>query len=115
LNEAELKRKLIENGSNYDKLLKHHDEHYKSLDRILNKLNANNIQTNVIQRHNYSKESIDWSDAVLTAGGDGTFLLAASKIIDSSKPVIGVNTDTCKHEMNSIDSIWHFCHLFVCL
>jgi NAD+ kinase len=96
LNETELKSKITENGSNYEKLLKHHDEHYRSLDRILNTLNSNNIQTRVMQRDEYAQTEIDWADAVLTAGGDGTFLLAATKIVDSSKPVIGVNTDTCK-------------------
>ncbi len=96
MNETELKSKITENGSNYEKLLKHHDEHYRSLDRILNTLNSNNIQTRVMQRDEYAQTEIDWADAVLTAGGDGTFLLAATKIVDSSKPVIGVNTDTCK-------------------
>jgi NAD+ kinase len=76
--------------------LKHHDEHYRSLDRILHTLHLNNIQTRIIQRNNYIQSDIDWSDAIFTAGGDGTFLLAAAKITDSSKPVVGLNTDLCE-------------------
>lgn len=30
---------------------------------------------------------------MFTAGGDGTYLLAASKFIDNNKPLIGLNTD----------------------
>lgn len=30
---------------------------------------------------------------VLTVGGDGTFLMAASKVRGQSKPVIGINAD----------------------
>ncbi len=47
----------------------------------------------VAERFEVSRELIDWADAVITAGGDGTFLLAASKVKTTKKPVIGVNTD----------------------
>ena len=30
---------------------------------------------------------------VVTTGGDGTFLMGSSKILNRSKPVIGINTD----------------------
>lgn len=33
-----------------------------------------------------------WSDLIISAGGDGTFLTAASKVRDNT-PVIGINTD----------------------
>ena len=34
-----------------------------------------------------------WADMVVTTGGDGTFLMGSSKILNRSKPVIGINTD----------------------
>ena len=34
-----------------------------------------------------------WADMVVTTGGDGTFLMGASKILNRGKPVIGINTD----------------------
>ena len=46
-----------------------------------------------MKRFDYCLDQIDWSDAILTAGGDGTFLMAASKVEGHSKPVIGINTD----------------------
>ena len=34
-----------------------------------------------------------WADMVVTTGGDGTFLMGSSKILNRGKPVIGINTD----------------------
>ena len=34
-----------------------------------------------------------WADMIVTTGGDGTFLMGSSKILNRSKPVIGINTD----------------------
>ena len=52
-----------------------------------------NIEAKMVNRYEYGPEEIDWADAIFTAGGDGTFLLGASKLRDSKKPVIGINTD----------------------
>lgn len=35
---------------------------------------------------------------VVPVGGDGTFLLAASKVLDNAKPVIGFNSDPTRSE-----------------
>ena len=51
------------------------------------------LSVRVIKRFDYNIDQIDWADAILTAGGDGTFLMAASKVEGHSKPVIGINTD----------------------
>lgn len=45
-----------------------------------------------MDRYSYSKEIVDWCDLVISAGGDGTFLTAASKVRNDI-PVIGINTD----------------------
>lgn len=49
-------------------------------------------------RFNYSQENINWADVIVPTGGDGTFLLAASKIKDNNKPVIGFNSDPNRSE-----------------
>lgn len=94
LNEQELKEKLTKSGSNYEMLLKSHDQHYRTLEKTLEKLSSYNINVKVIQRFNYTLDDIKWADAILTAGGDGTFLLAATKINNTTKPIFGINTDT---------------------
>ncbi|XP_038217568.1 NAD kinase 2, mitochondrial [Zerene cesonia] len=40
----------------------------------------------------YNEELINWCDVVVPCGGDGTFLLAASRVRDANKPVIGFNS-----------------------
>ena len=49
-----------------------------------------------MQRPQYDGEVLDWADAVITAGGDGTFLDAASKILSKNMPIIGINTDPAR-------------------
>lgn len=51
------------------------------------------METKVVSRNDYSYDLIDWADAIVTSGGDGTFLLAAAKILNNKKPVIGFNSD----------------------
>ena len=52
------------------------------------------IEYHVSKREDYSKDLIDWCDAIIAAGGDGTFLYAAGlHTLDCSKPVIGINSD----------------------
>jgi NAD+ kinase len=47
----------------------------------------------MVDRFEYGPEVIEWADAIITAGGDGTFLLGASKLRNVTKPLIGINTD----------------------
>ena len=47
----------------------------------------------VVRRFDYGTNVINWADAVITVGGDGTFLMAASKLEGHSKPIIGINAD----------------------
>ncbi len=89
-----MKDKLTKSGSNYEMLLKNHDQHYRNLEKTIELLYSFKINVKVIQRFNYTLDDIQWSDAILTAGGDGTFLLAAAKINNSTKPLFGINTDT---------------------
>lgn len=60
------------------------------------------IEFQTVDRHGYTEDKIDWADVVITSGGDGTFLMAASKVITRDKPVIGVNSDPTK-------SVGHLC------
>ena len=96
LNETELKEKLTRKGSNFERLIEHHNTHMRSLEKIIKTLKDYRIETRVTQRYNYTYEDINWSNCVLTAGGDGTFLMAAAKVNTQSKPVIGINTDVSK-------------------
>lgn len=47
----------------------------------------------MVYRFDYSDPNIEWADAIVTTGGDGTFLLAASGVLERNKPLIGFNSD----------------------
>uniref|UniRef100_A0A1I7YID4 NAD kinase 2, mitochondrial n=1 Tax=Steinernema glaseri TaxID=37863 RepID=A0A1I7YID4_9BILA len=93
LNESELELLLKTRGSDYERLLNKHNHHLSYLNLINSELNRAGIETRIVKRFNYTDDVIDWADAIFSAGGDGTFLLAASKIKTRDKAVIGINTD----------------------
>lgn len=83
--------------------MKHYDQIQKScLKQIETVLKANNIEYQTVDRFGYNEEKINWSDVIITNGGDGTFLMAASKVVTRDKPVIGINSDPTK-------SVGHLC------
>ncbi|NXF05028.1 NAKD2 kinase, partial [Smithornis capensis] len=98
LSEEDLKQLLALKGSNYAGLLERHRIHTKNVEHVVDSLRNENIEVRVVKRREYNEETVRWADAVISAGGDGTMLLAASKVFDKSKPVIGVNTDPERSE-----------------
>uniref|UniRef100_A0ABI7YCS7 NAD kinase 2, mitochondrial n=1 Tax=Felis catus TaxID=9685 RepID=A0ABI7YCS7_FELCA len=93
LSEEDLKQLLALKGSSYSGLLERHHIHTKNVEHILDSLRNEGIEVRLVKRREYDEEIVRWADAVIAAGGDGTMLLAASKVLDRLKPVIGVNTD----------------------
>ena len=55
----------------------------------------------MVETADLNPDVIDASDAIFSAGGDGIFLMAANKVVDRNKPVIGVNTGNCRTGENS--------------
>lgn len=95
-------KQLNQRGSDYDNL-KNNDLVQKScLKHIESALSRHNVEYITVDRFGYTDEKIDWADVVITSGGDGTFLMAASKVNSKEKPVIGVNSDPSK-------SVGHLC------
>ncbi|ELU16622.1 hypothetical protein CAPTEDRAFT_170107 [Capitella teleta] len=98
ISDAELKERLISKGSNYDGLLQRHDEYFRSIDEIQESLIKHHMEYELIRRFDFDRDLIKWADMILTAGGDGTFLMAASKVTNGNKPVVGINTDPMRSE-----------------
>lgn len=73
--------------------MNHHNIHTQCKNHIITCLESRNIQVKIVDRFKYTPEYIDWADVVITAGGDGTFLMGASKINKPEKPIIGINSD----------------------
>ncbi|XP_063404253.1 NAD kinase 2, mitochondrial-like [Mytilus trossulus] len=91
--EQQLKDHLESKRSDYDGLLERHNRHYSCVDLVERELRNNGIEAKVVQRFDLDNDLIGWADVIFTAGGDGTFLLAADKVRGQDKPVIGLNTD----------------------
>ncbi|XP_074851758.1 NAD kinase 2, mitochondrial isoform X3 [Carettochelys insculpta] len=98
LSEEDLKQLLALKGSNYSGLLERHHIHTKNVEHVVDSLRNEQIDVRLVKRREYDEDTVRWADAVISAGGDGTMLLAASKVFDRFKPVIGVNTDPERSE-----------------
>ncbi|KAM9137968.1 NAD kinase 2, mitochondrial isoform 2-T2 [Pangshura tecta] len=98
LSEEDLKQLLALKGSNYGGLLERHHIHTKNVEHVVDSLRNEQIEVRLVKRREYDEDTVRWADAVISAGGDGTMLLAASKVFDKFKPVIGVNTDPERSE-----------------
>ncbi|XP_060617376.2 NAD kinase 2, mitochondrial isoform X2 [Anolis sagrei] len=98
LSEEDLKQLLALKGSNYSGLLERHRIHTKNVEHVVDSLRNEKIEVRLVKRKEYDEETVRWADTIVAAGGDGTMLLAASKVFDQSKPVIGINTDPERSE-----------------
>ncbi|KAM9338151.1 NAD kinase 2, mitochondrial [Symphorus nematophorus] len=98
LSEEDLKQLLAMKGSSYSGLLERHNIHTNNVDHIVKSLRKEGIDVRVVKRGEYDEEVVRWADAIISAGGDGTMLLVASKVLSKDKPVVGVNTDPERSE-----------------
>ncbi|XP_072310198.1 NAD kinase 2, mitochondrial isoform X2 [Eucyclogobius newberryi] len=96
--EEDLKQLLALKGSSYSGLLERHNIHTNNVEHIVKSLRGEDINVRVVKRGEYNEEVVRWADAIISAGGDGTMLLVASKVLSKDKPVIGVNTDPERSE-----------------
>ncbi|XP_061887366.1 NAD kinase 2, mitochondrial isoform X4 [Entelurus aequoreus] len=98
LSEEDLKHLLAMKGSSYNGLLERHNIHTNNVDHIVKSLHKEGIDVQVVKRGEYDTDVVQWADAIISAGGDGTMLLVASKVLSKDKPVVGVNTDPERSE-----------------
>ncbi|KAG7477174.1 hypothetical protein MATL_G00091340 [Megalops atlanticus] len=98
LSEEDLKQLLAMKGSSYSGLLERHNIHTRNVEHIVDCLQREGVEVRVLRRGEYNEETVQWADAIISAGGDGTMLLVASKVFDKDKPVVGVNTDPERSE-----------------
>ncbi|XP_076298142.1 NAD kinase 2, mitochondrial isoform X2 [Lasioglossum baleicum] len=92
LSESELKKKLLERGSDYENMVAVHNATLNIQNQVINFLKKKNIEYRVVNRQNLDQSSFTWADLILPIGGDGTFLLASNLIFDDKKPIIGINS-----------------------
>eukprot|EP00037_Helgoeca_nana_P024273 m.257456 g.257456 ORF g.257456 m.257456 type:complete len:398 (+) comp26592_c0_seq1:282-1475(+) len=92
--DADLEATLQRRGSAMGPMQARHEVHAHNLALLLDSLGAAGIQADVLRASEYKVAPPDLAgyDAVLSAGGDGTFIDAAAHV-SGDTPVIGFNTD----------------------
>lgn len=99
-NKKLLQREISRRGLNYNQLSQSYDSHVQSVNDIVVELKKNNIEYTIVTATKEGKNDFPESylnyDAIIAAGGDGTFLKAASEIYTLDVPLIGINTDPNK-------------------
>ncbi|CAG0896344.1 unnamed protein product [Cyprideis torosa] len=98
LSETELRQRLTERGSDFDMMLQRHLIHKNCEKMLQDALQRHGVETRLVYRFEYNIELVRWADMIISNGGDGTFLLAASKVTNQTKPVIGINSDPSRSE-----------------
>ncbi|XP_072937516.1 NAD kinase 2, mitochondrial [Epargyreus clarus] len=92
ISDGELETILRKRGSDYDSMLQNHKEQKAFEENVAKTLKEMGLKVEMASRLTYNDELINWCDVVVPCGGDGTFLLAASRVRDANKPVIGFNS-----------------------
>ncbi|XP_068609439.1 NAD kinase 2, mitochondrial [Brachionichthys hirsutus] len=98
LSEDDFKQLLALKGSSYSGLLERHNIHTVNVEHVVRSLRSKGIEVRVVKRGEYDEGVVRWADTIVSAGGDGTMLLVASKVLSKDKPVVGVNTDPERSE-----------------
>ncbi|KTG06971.1 hypothetical protein cypCar_00004384 [Cyprinus carpio] len=111
LSEEDFKQLLALKGSSYIGLLERHNLHTFNVGQIVDSLQKEGIEVRIVKRGEYDEDTVRWADAIISAGGDGTMLLVASKVYDKNKPVLGVNTDPERSEGHLCLPV-HYTHAF---
>eukprot|EP00127_Corallochytrium_limacisporum_P000409 Clim_evm104s11 gene=Clim_evmTU104s11 len=93
MSEVELAEELRARGSNLYRLRYRYDVHKRNLDKLTGALRHKRIHYRVVRASKYTEADLEGVDCVFSAGGDGTFLAAASLVKDPKLPLVGVNTD----------------------
>uniref|UniRef100_A0A0N4ZCH0 NAD(+) kinase n=1 Tax=Parastrongyloides trichosuri TaxID=131310 RepID=A0A0N4ZCH0_PARTI len=92
MNHAKFTSKLRSLNINIPALEAKHLAQTNYVNTIANAFIKKGISVRIVTRDEYEKENLEGYDLIVTAGGDGTFLTAASKIINDI-PIIGFNSD----------------------
>lgn len=93
IKEPHLEQVLKKRGSDYDRILKRHNQHNDFYEKIAHSFRNHGVEVETVNRASYSEKEVEWADLIVIAGGDGTFLLGASLIRDRNKPIVGFNTN----------------------
>uniref|UniRef100_A0A8D9DS78 NAD(+) kinase n=1 Tax=Cacopsylla melanoneura TaxID=428564 RepID=A0A8D9DS78_9HEMI len=88
----DLKVCLQDSGWDVSKIVASHEIQQNFENAVKTELARANIEYRFVTKNEYTEDQVQWADAILTLGGDGTFLQAANKIRDRCTLLIGFNS-----------------------
>lgn len=102
LNDIELEDKIRNRGTDYDALMYYHKLHKQVEEKVAKCFRELGVEVKVVNRLTINRDLLRWTDLIIPIGGDGTFLLAASRaspfFVDNSIPIVGFNSDPKRSE-----------------
>lgn len=102
LSDEALEEKIRNRGTDFDALMHYHHLHKKTEHKVVKCFSDLGVEVKIVNRLNINRDLLNWTDILVPVGGDGTFLLAASRasplFIDNSVPIVGFNSDPMRSE-----------------
>lgn len=102
LNDLELEDKIRCRGTDFDALMHYHNLHKNVERNVVKCFRDLGVEVKVVNRLTINRDLLRWTDILVPVGGDGTFLLAASRaspfFIENSVPIVGFNSDPARSE-----------------
>lgn len=102
LNDLELEEKIRCRGTDFDALMHYHNLHKTVERKVVDCFRESGVEVKVVNRLTINRDLLRWTDVLVPVGGDGTFLLAASRasplFIENSVPIVGFNSDPKRSE-----------------
>lgn len=102
LDDLELEDKIRCRGTDFDALMHYHNLHKNVERNVVKCFRELGVEVKVVNRLTINRDLLRWTDILVPVGGDGTFLLAASRaspfFIENSVPIVGFNSDPARSE-----------------
>lgn len=102
LNDRDFEEQIRFRGTDFDALMHYHNLHKNVERQVVECLRESGVEVKLVNRLTINRDLLRWTDILIPVGGDGTFLLAASRasplFIESSVPIVGFNSDPQRSE-----------------
>lgn len=93
LNDLELEEKIKCRGTDFEAMMHYHHLHKTLEHRVVDCFRKLDVEVKVVNRLTINRDLLKWTDVLVPVGGDGTFLLAASRaspfFVENSVPIVG--------------------------
>ncbi|BHF74470.1 NAD kinase 2, mitochondrial [Sparganum proliferum] len=106
--EAAFEKSIIEKGKSYASLKSAHNFQNSILAELTRCLRAYDVEVRVVDFKHYDFSDAEWSDLIVSVGGDGTFLSAASKVLSRDKVIVGLNSRPASSEGSLCTANWWY-------